>query len=166
MGKALLQAAEKEVKYLGADAMVAWGLSIPEWMKARWFKKQGYKKVDKNGMQVLLWKPFNANASPPKWIRKNKEQFFQPVQGKLTITAFKNGWCPVQNIVYERTKRASEKYMDKIIFQEIDTMNRDNLRKYGITDSIFIEKKLLRSGPPPSYEKIKKKIEKAVKRMR
>ena len=102
-------------------------------------------------MQVLLWKPFRPDISPPKWIKRTKEKFYHPVEGKVTITAFKNGWCPAQNIVYERTRRACENNLDKILFQEIDTMNRDNLKKYGVTDSIFIEKKLLRSGPPPSY---------------
>lgn len=165
MGKALLKAAEEDVKSLGADAIVAWGLSIPVWMKAKWFKKQGYKKIDKNSVQVLLWKPFNESAAPPKWIKRTKEPLVTPNPGKLSITAFKTGWCPAQNIVYERTKRACAEYGDKIAWKEYDTQDRENLIKFGLSDSIFIENKLLRSGPPPSFEKIQKEIKKAIKKI-
>jgi N-acetylglutamate synthase-like GNAT family acetyltransferase len=61
-GKALLQAIENEVKEKGAKGISAWGISLPFWMKAGWFKKQGYKKVDRDGIAVLLWKPFSSDA--------------------------------------------------------------------------------------------------------
>ncbi|MFX0033712.1 MAG: GNAT family N-acetyltransferase, partial [Candidatus Hermodarchaeota archaeon] len=41
-GIKLLQAAEEDVKSKGAKGIVAWGLSLPFWMKASWYKKQGY----------------------------------------------------------------------------------------------------------------------------
>ncbi len=66
MGKALLHAAEEDVKRLGSQGLVAWGISMPFWMKASWYKKQGYVKVDAEKGMVLLWKPFTAEASPPK----------------------------------------------------------------------------------------------------
>jgi GNAT superfamily N-acetyltransferase len=66
IGKLLLEAAEKDVNSLGSDGISAWGISLPFWMKASWFKKQGFLKVDKQGPAVLLWKPFNPNAQPPK----------------------------------------------------------------------------------------------------
>jgi hypothetical protein len=49
--------------------MAAWGMAIPVFMKAAWFKKYGYKPADKMEMQVLLWKPFTEGAEPPRWIR-------------------------------------------------------------------------------------------------
>ena len=63
MGRALLTAAEEDVKALGAKGIAAWGLLIPVFMRAAWFKKQGYKVVDKIGMQALLWKPFKEGAA-------------------------------------------------------------------------------------------------------
>ena len=51
MGKALIKAAEEDVRTKGAKGIVAWGLSIPVFMRASWFKKQGYKKIDKQKMQ-------------------------------------------------------------------------------------------------------------------
>lgn len=39
MGEALLAAAEEDARARGAKGMAAWGLSLPFWMKAAWFKK-------------------------------------------------------------------------------------------------------------------------------
>ncbi len=163
MGKALLEAAESDAKEKMAKGMVAWGLSLPFWMKASWFKKQGYFKVDKQGIQVLLWKPFTDNAIPPKWIKEKKKPGATP--GKVTVTAFVNGWCQAQNIVCERAKRASAELGDKVVFREIDTFDKEVLSRWGISDALFIDDKEVRTGPPPSYKKIKRLIARKVKRV-
>lgn len=163
MGKAMLQAAEADAKDKNAKGIVAWGISLPFWMKASWFKKQGYKKVDKQGMQVLLWKPFTDDAIPPKWIKKKKKPESTP--DKVTVTSFLNGWCPAQNIVYERAKRACSEFGDKVEFRAISTFDRKVFLEWGIADALFIDKKHVRTGPPPSYKKIKKRIAKRVKKL-
>jgi len=163
MGKALLQAAEAHVKTKGAKGMVAWGISLPFWMKASWFKKQGYTKVDKQEGQVLLWKPFTNNAILPKWIKQKKKPEMTP--GKVTVTAFLNGWCPAQNIIFERAKRAASEFRDKVVFREINTFDRKVLLEWGIADALFIDDKQVRTGPPPPYGKIKKLIAKRVKKL-
>ena len=66
MGKALLAAAEDDARRLGAKGMAAWGLWLPFWMKASWFKKRGYRKVDRVSLRVLMWKPFEGDAKPPR----------------------------------------------------------------------------------------------------
>jgi len=164
IGKSLLKAAEDDVRARGAKGIVAWGLSLPFWMKASWFKKQGYIKVDKQSTAVLLWKPFTDDAKQPKWIKQKKIPESQP--GKVIVTAFLNGWCPSQNIVFERAKRAALEFGDKVIFQEVDTFNRETFLEWGISDALFINGKEIRTGPPPSYEKIKKKIIKRIKKLK
>ena len=163
MGKALLQAAEDDVKSKGMKGMAAWGVSLPFWMKASWFKKQGYTRVDKDGMQVLLWKPFTEDAIPPKWIREKKKP--EKIAGKVAVTAFINGWCPAQNMVFERAKRAAIELGDKVEFQAINTFDRDVFFEWCIADGLYIDGKKIRTGPPPSYEKIRKKIKKRVKKL-
>jgi len=165
MGKALLQAAENDVETMGAKGIVAWGVPLPFWMKASWFKKQGYTKVDKQGFlgEVLLWKPFTNDAIPPIWIKQKKKPELIP--GKVTVTAFLNGWCPAQSLVIERAKRAAAEIGDKVVFQQIDTFDRDNFLEWGITDALFIDDKQVRTGPPPSYEKIKNAIAKKARKL-
>ena len=164
IGKMLLEAAEEDVKSRKALGIVAWGVSLPFWMKASWFKKQGYKKVDKDGIAVLIWKPFSDKAKIPSWIKQKKNP--QPIPGKVTVTAFLNGWCPAQNLVFERAKKASSKFGEKVVFQEIDTSHREIFEEWGIYDALFIDGEEIRTGPPPSYEKIVKKIKKRLKKLK
>jgi len=89
------------------------------------------------------------------------------MHGKVTITSFVSGWCTAQNIVYERAKRASadHQFGDKVVFQEIDTSDRPTMLEWGTSDALFIDGKELRTGPPPSYEKLRKLIARRVKRL-
>lgn len=164
MGKALLAAAEEDVRHLGAKGIAAWGLWLPFWMKASWFKKHGYRKVDRQGLSVLLWKPFTDDVIPPRWFEKNRK-LPDLTPDRVTVTAFVNGWCLAQNLIYERAKRAAHEISDKVVFREIDTSNRDVMAEWGIADAVFIDQKQVQAGPPPSYEKIKKLIEKRVKKL-
>jgi GNAT superfamily N-acetyltransferase len=163
MGKALLEAAEEDARQRGAKGMAAWGLSLPVWMKASWFKKQGYVKVDRQSVQVLLWKPFADDAVPPRWIRRQKTPKRTP--GRVTVTSFKNGWCPAQNLVYERAKRATKALDDRVVFEAFNTAERATFLEWGISDALFIDGKEVRTGPPPSYEKLKRLIEKRLKKL-
>ncbi|MDP3879394.1 MAG: GNAT family N-acetyltransferase [Dehalococcoidales bacterium] len=158
MGRALLQAAEDDAGALGAKGIAAWGIPLPFWMKASWFSKHGYTRADKQGFlgPVLLWKPFTTDAVPPKWIRQRKRPGV--IAGKVTVTAFLNGWCPAQNMVFERAKRAAAGFGDKVVFHHIDTFNRDNFLEWGLSDALFIDNKQVRTGPPPSYDKIRNMI--------
>jgi N-acetylglutamate synthase-like GNAT family acetyltransferase len=162
MGKALLNAAEEDCKELGADGIVAWGLGIPVWMKATWFKKQGYKVVDKQGIMRLVWKPFNEKANPPKFIKPRKKP--QKGKEKVDVSLFKNGWCPAMNLAYERTLRATAEFKDKIDLKYYDTLDREVLQEWGISDAIYIDGKRVRTGPPPSYEKVRKMIAKRARK--
>jgi len=164
MGKALLQAVEEDVKSLGAKGIVAWGILLPFFMRASWFKKHGYRRVDRIGIQELLWKPFTGQAAPPKWIRQKKKPDVVP--GKVVVTAFKNGWCPAQNLVYERAKRAAAEFGDKVVFREVDTFDRKTFLEWGISDALFIDGRQVRTGPPPSYAKIRNAILKNAKKLK
>jgi GNAT superfamily N-acetyltransferase len=163
MGRELLSAAESDVKERGAKGMAAWGVWLPFWMKASWFKKHGYKKADRDSMSLLVWKPFTDDANPPSWMHQKKEVPADP--GKVTVTAFINGWCPSQNIVYERAKRACAEFGEKVIFKSIDTSDRDVFLGWGISDGVFINEKQISFGPPLSFDKIMKKISKQVKKI-
>ncbi len=158
IGSRLLEAAETDARVLGAKGMAAWGLWLPFWMKASWFKKKGYTKADRDGMALLLYKPFSDDAIPPQWVRPKKEP--PRSEENVTVAAFKNGWCPAQNMVFERTKRACESLGGRVVFLEFDTSDPKVFEEWGISDGVFIDGKPLSWGPPPSYETILKAIKK------
>jgi len=163
MGKALLHAAEEDARELGSKGMVAWGLWIPVWMKASWYKRQGYRKVDRDGLKVLLWKPFTEDAVVPKWIRRRKKP--KPIPGQVTVTGFIHGWCPGQNIGFERAKRAAASFDDRVVFREVNTFDRAVLMEWGIADALFVDNKEVPTGPPPSYDRIQKLIAKRLRKL-
>jgi GNAT superfamily N-acetyltransferase len=164
MGTALLKAAEDDCKNMGARGMAAWGLGIPVWMKASWFKGKGYKVVDRDGINRLLWKPFTEDAVPPRFIKPRK----LPGKGgnAVNVTIFRNGWCPVMNLTSERAVRAARVFGDKINVTEYDTLDKQVVEEWGITDGLFIDGREINIGPPPTYEKIRKTMEKRVKRLK
>lgn len=163
LGKALLQAAEEDIKVRGAKGIAAWGITMPFFMRASWFKKQGYGKVDKEGMMALLWKPLTDDAEAPKWFRQKKTP--EKIAGKVAVTSLINGWCPAMNLANERAKRAAAELGDKVDFREINTFDRATFLEWGSADALFIDGKPLRLGPPPKYEKIRKKIARRVKKL-
>ena len=163
MGKALLKAAEEDCRKIGTNGLIAWGLGIPVWMKASWFRRQGYKVIDRKGIVRLLWKPFNEQAVKPAIIHPKKK----PVKGtgKVNITMFRQGWCPAMNISHERTLRAAIEFEDKIDLRVYETLDRKVIDEWGIPEGIFIDGLELPTGPPRSYEKIRKKIKKRADRI-
>lgn len=163
IGSALLQAAEADARDLGATGMAAWGLRIPVWMRASWFKKHGYRAAESQAARQLVWKPFTSVARPPTWIPP------QPIPdgetGKVTVTAFKNGWCPAANLVFERARKAVDELGEGVVFVTIDVASKEDLLRYGHTDEVFVDGKPVQRGAPPSYGQIKKKIEKRLNRL-
>ena len=112
----------------------------------------------------IMWKPFVKEAMTPKWIKEKKRP--QGKEGVVEVAAFINGWCPAMNMTFERAKRASAEFGDKVEFQAIPTAERDVFLEWGIPDALFIDGKDIRTGPPPSFDKIRKKISKKVKRIK
>jgi GNAT superfamily N-acetyltransferase len=161
IGSALLVAAEEDAQQLGATGMAAWGLRMPVWMKSSWFKKHGYRSVDRSGARELVWKPFIDKAQPPRWIEG------QPVaigtSEKVEVTAFTSGWCPAANLVYERARRAAEELGPEVEFTTIDTSDRETLLRCGRSDEVLVNGKPLQRGAPPSYKAVRRKIAKQLR---
>jgi len=165
IGSQLLAEAELDARTLGAKGIAAWGLSIPVWMKASWFKKHGYLKADNDGIALLMWKPFSDDALVPHWVHKTEKHDFVNT-GKVTVTSFVNGWCSVQNLACERAKRAAASFGDSVVFNEIHTLDKETFSRWCISDALYIDNKQINTGPPPSLEKLTREIGKRVKRIK
>lgn len=163
MGSALIKAVEEDCKKHGVDGVVAWGLAIPAFMRASWFKRKGYKVVDKQGIIRLLFKPCKMNVLPPKFIRPDK--FPSKSDDKVNVSMFVNGWCPAQNIAYQRVKQAARLFPGKIDLYEYDCLLPDVRAEWGVLDGLYIDGKEMKTGPPPSFNKIKRKLARSVKKL-
>ena len=163
MGSGLLAAAEEDVKQRGAGGLACWGVSMPFWMKASWFKKHGYLQADNDKGALLLWKQFDDNAAPPKWRNMEKEVPAYNEEGKPLVVGYINGVCPAMSLVYERARRAAEELGDQVEFRSIDTSSPEALNEWGIAHGVYVTGKEVRSGPPPSYKKVQKIVAKGAK---
>lgn len=164
LGKALLQAAEADARALGAHGLAAWGLLIPVFMKAFWFRKQGYRMADRQGLMALMWKPFTAEAEKPRWIKPRKKPQAEP--GTVTVSSFINGWCPAASITSERARRAAEDLGVPVRFVEYDTSDRAVFLEWGISDALYVDDREISTGPPLTYRKIRTVIEKRLARLK
>jgi hypothetical protein len=68
-------------------------------------------------------------------------------------------------MVHERAVRAARELGDTVIIREVDTLDRDVALGWGTMDALFVDRKQVRTGPPPSYDRIRKLVEKRVKRL-
>ncbi len=164
VGTMLLNAAEEDARSAGSCGMAAWGLALPFWMKASWFRKHGYRKVDRVGITVLMWKPFGEEAAPPRWIREKQKPGCG--SGRVCVTSFNSGWCQALNITAERARRAAAGFGDAVEFREVNTSSREALLEWGISDGLFIDGKRAGFGPPPSVGKLRGMIARRVGRQR
>lgn len=163
MGRALLAAAEEDARALGAAGLVTWGLALPIFMRSGWFKRQGYRPVDRiDGFQVLLWKAFREDAEPPRWFRQRRTP--EPGRDSVQVTALLSGWCTAQAQTVERARRAAAPYGERVRFDLIDTKDPAVRAEWGRIDGLFIDGKEVRTGPPPSLATIDRKIRKAMKK--
>ena len=97
MGPALLAAAETDPRDRGALGMAAWGVALPFWMRASWYRKHGYRRADRQGLAVLMWKPFAPGARAPRWLPKG-ERLPDHVPGGWNVVVFNSAWCMARNL--------------------------------------------------------------------
>lgn len=164
IGSELLAAAEHAAMALGAKGLAAWGVTLPVWMHAGWFKKHGYETAERSEGRELVWKRFTLDAEPPRWIASGPAP--EPVPGQVTLMAFCSGWCPATNLVYERARQAAEDLGPPVVFTPIDTSDPTAMRRHGHSDVVFLDGKPLQRGAPPSYDAIRKRTSKRVRRLK
>lgn len=157
VGTMLLSAAEEDARALGANGMAAWGLRLPIWMRASWFCKHGYHRVDHAGITSLVFKAFTPDAVAPRLTHAQRRP--DPEPGCVKVTCLVNGWCCAANAATERARLAAEDLGDPVVFEEFDTTDPAVARQWGALDAVFIDDKKVWTGPPPSYAKLRRKIE-------
>jgi GNAT superfamily N-acetyltransferase len=164
MGRALLAAAEEDSRALGAKGIAAWGLWLPFWMKASWFRKHGYRSVERNGIASLLFKPFRADAQPPRWFPR-RSRSLELTPGRVNVTCFVNGWCTAGLVTAERARRVAGEFGETVAFREIDTSEHATVAEWGLADALFVEGKQVMTGPPISPERLRRIVRKRVARL-
>ena len=162
LGTALLEAAEEDARALGARGMVAWGIKQPTWMSAQWFGKHGYRRVDRDGNAVLVFKPFTEEALLPFWVKRIRLP--GPIPGKVRVSSFVPGWCTSGNLIHEWARRAAGELGDPVVFEHFDTSDPGVLATWGVSSGLFVDGEELPIRGDETYEKVRTFIRERVPR--
>jgi GNAT superfamily N-acetyltransferase len=163
MGRALLAAAEDDARARGAKGMAAWGLWLPFWMRASFYKRHGYRTAERNGIASLVWKPFGADARPPRFFPRTAKPV-ETTPGRVSVTCFVNGWCTAGVVTAERARRVAAELGDRVDFREVDTAEHAAVAEWGLADALFVDGKQVMTGPPISPERLRKIVRKRLAR--
>ena len=146
-GRYILESIEKDARESGAAGVVAWGMDFPYWNPVSFYEHMGYSRVDKDGMAVLVWKPFREGASPPRFMRQAR----RPASGsdRISVTFFLNGWCTGACAQCLTAREAVEGLEETVDYHEVDTSDPDTLRSWGISDGLYVEGEPYRPYEPP-----------------
>lgn len=162
IGKAMLKAAEDDIRDRCGKIVLAWGLRLPFWMKSSWFKKNGYSPSDKTGMQELVQKNLVESDYRALWRKPKKLPAPVDDNGLLQVTTFMSGACTVTAIAYERLKRVIDGMPVNNLL--IDSSRPEALEEWGLSDIMFIGARKIPAGPPPSTEKLRRILVREMKR--
>ncbi len=155
LGTALLTALEEEARAQGALGVAAWGMALPFWMKAGWYKRHGYEKVERDGLATLVWKPFGDAARAPAWMHDPVPPAGEA--GRVSVTCFDGGWCTLQSANCARARSAAQ--ASGAPFHEVDTANPAAALRWRQTYGVWVDDEQVGSGPPLSEQKVRRKIE-------
>jgi GNAT superfamily N-acetyltransferase len=165
MGRALLAAAEEDARSRGATGMAAWGLWLPFWMRASFYRRHGYRTADRSGIASLVWKPFVPDARPPRWFRRTAKPL-SLLSGRVNVTCFVSGWCTAGCVTAERARRVAGEFGDKVAFHEVDVSERAAIAEWGLGDALFVDRKQVMTGPPMSPERLRRMLARRTARLR
>ncbi|MFX1418203.1 MAG: GNAT family N-acetyltransferase [Promethearchaeota archaeon] len=159
VGKALLESFIESAMQHGGASVLAYegdrwfGTSI-KYMPTSFFKKFGFKEVDRDGSRILLYLDLGS-SSPPKLIFPKFKEFHKTEKLKLTI--FSNSQCPWSKYMINTIRKEVEKYSNlNLNFHHTD--DSELIKDLGISRGVYL------NGNPiikrmASWEEIKLEID-------
>jgi GNAT superfamily N-acetyltransferase len=89
-GRFMLNHVERYARSSGFKGIVAWAMDW-DWNPVSFYEHAGYSRVDAQDKVVVVWKPFCADAEPPRLLRLDD----LPGEGseKVRVLVADNQWC-------------------------------------------------------------------------
>jgi len=164
LGASLLESIEQEAHRKGRHgvALIAYrGLDGAEWfMPASYFERLGYSVVAEEKPSVLLWKPFDPSAEPPRLLAPTYS--FQPVAGKVAVDLFWNGFCQTSAIEAQRVRDVAAEFGEAVVLREHCAEDREELLRFMIPRAIYVNGTEIGWGHEAPREGIRRAIRTAL----
>ncbi|MFX0005382.1 MAG: hypothetical protein ACFFA7_01515 [Promethearchaeota archaeon] len=157
IGVKLIKAAEEEIRLQNRKGIATLGYFWDFWfMPAKYFLKLGFKIAEKRGEEAILWKPFDQNAEPPHFRKENYE--FKPIEGKVVIDLFWNRFCLTSDVEAQRVREVVSEYGNDVILNDFSALDQNILKKYGIGRRIYVNGKMIETGPEIEKQELREAI--------
>ncbi len=136
------------------------GILVPatefkEWMHFELFLKQGFKIIREHSPYKVMYFPLTKNDINLKVLDLN----YTPSKEKVEVTLFKSSFCPVSPFMYNRIKKITQSFGDKVKLTEMDG-TLENMKRYGTLEPLINGK--IKLYGPASEEDIMKAIEEEI----
>ena len=159
VGKALLESFIKRATQYGSASVIAyegdrWFETSIKYMPLSFFKKFGFKEVDRDGSRVLLFLDLGS-CSSPKFIFPKLKGFHKTK--KLNLDIFHNSQCPWSKYMINIVKKEVEKY-STINMNIVNTDDSEFIKKLGISRGVYLNGKPIIKRMA-SFEEIKLELE-------
>jgi hypothetical protein len=163
-GQALIESIERDAMgagFAGVTITAYRAVSGAQWfMPAAYFERLDYEIVDERGTGVLLWKPFRDDAMPPHFLQPH--YVFEPVEGKVVVDLFWNGFCLTSGIEAQRVREVCAEFGDRVRLREYNADQSETLLRYQIPRAIYVEGSEISWGREAPRDGIRAAIENAL----
>jgi len=164
IGRALVESIETDARDADRKGTTSMGFrDLPgaEWfMPVAFFEHIGYEAIDRRDRYTLLWKPFSDAAKRPCFLEPSYT--YEPVEGKVVVDLFWNGFCQTSNIEAERVREVCAEFGDQAILNEYCAEDRDVLLSCQIPRAIYVNGREIGWGYEAPRDGIRVAIEEAL----
>jgi hypothetical protein len=95
-------------------------------------------------------------------LKSAGDTILNSMASRAPVTQYLTRW---RRAAFPWAKRAAAAFDERVIFEAFDTSDRATFLEWGIWDSLFVDGKEVRTGPPPpSYENVRHLIVKRLKK--
>lgn len=161
-GRFMLGEIEADARDSGLDGLVVWAKDFDAWNPVSFYEHMGFERADQDGLDVLAWKPFNAGAERPSFLKRNTLIASDtPADGRVAVTFFSNGWCGGGCQLCVMARDVADGLPDEVALTEVLAWDKDDMRKRGESiDMLYVEGVPFRpDGPPASAAELKQYLQ-------
>ena len=159
-GRALVEAVEAEArKDKKGVAVLAYDTDF--WfMPASFFKKLGYKEIEREDDAVIMLKAFELVDSPRMHRLNYKPKL---IEGKVVVDAFWNPICLTSIMEIHRVREVYAEHSNKVVLREFNCGDKEVLEKCQTSRALFFNGRYMCWGYEAPRDELRKVIEEAIK---
>ncbi len=151
-GRFVLGEIEADARNSEMDGLAVWAKDYDAWNPVSFYEHMGFRRVERQGLDVLAWKPFNDAARPPAFLPpKAPVASGRPEDGRVPVTMVANGWCGGGCQLCVLTRDVSEELTEEVAHSEVLAWEKEDMRERGASiDVLYVDGEPFRPDGPPA----------------